>query len=134
MAKNRGMGVQRLVHPTAINSGATGTSPVQAGNFAIITTRPARPRKIELEYFSSAPRSFVFTVQLGDGEEVYRSRALLSGPIPRRFTASMPTSSDFSIYAQNAPLVTFLHATNPSISFVINLTVEYKSPTILNNF
>jgi hypothetical protein len=128
------MGLQRLIHPAASPSGATAASAFTASIFAVLTTRPARPRKVEVEYFSTTPRSFVFTIQLGDGEEVYRSRALLSGPIPRKFVAAVPNSSDFSIYTGNAPLITFLHATNPSINFVINLTMEYKHPTLSLNF
>jgi hypothetical protein len=123
-----------LVHPAASVSSASANTVITATTFAILVNRPARPRKLEVEYFSVSPRSFSFNIVLADGEVVYRSPTLLSGPIPRRFTSVIPRSSDYSVYQGGDPVVQISHATNPQINYVFNIKFEYSFPLAATAF
>jgi hypothetical protein len=76
---------------------------------------------------SVSPRSFIFTVLAGNGEEIYRSPTLLSGPIPETRNFSFPRSTDFAFYASGENVITFLHATTPGINWVGNMQFEYNN-------
>ncbi len=121
---------QVLLHPmTAVTSALTTTSILQPVS-GIIPNRPARPVNVSVEYFSAVPRSFTFTVYGGNLEEVYRSPVLLSGPIPKKFTTSLPSTTDFALYAATGNVIQFVHATNPGISFAVNMRIAYKTALI----
>jgi hypothetical protein len=121
-------GNQHLLHPAAfLSSALAGPTSVSNVAFGIIQTRPARPRSLEIEFMSTIARSFNFTIIAGNGEEIYRSPTILSGPIPRKRMFRLPTSTDFALYTGAENIMLFQHATNPIIHFVCNLVVEYKT-------
>jgi hypothetical protein len=130
---------QSLVHATAVQTvgSSTTTTTVSANGLNVVETRPARPHKLSVQYFSPLPRSFNFVVLAANGEEIYRSPAILSGPIPKTFTATMPPNTDFGFYASAIqPVIQFAHTgvTSGSISWVINLHVAYKYPQLASLF
>ena len=118
---------QVLLHPmTTLSSGVAVTNIAQPAS-GIIANRPARPDYVTVEYFSLVPHTFNFTIFGGNAEEVYRSPAYLSGPIPKRVQVSLPKNTDFAIYPANGNVIQFNHALGPNISFVVNMRVAYKT-------
>jgi hypothetical protein len=111
---------------TVVSSATTTTNILQPVS-GIIANRPARPDHVTVEYFSAVPRSFNFTIFGGNLEEFYRSPVLLSGPIPKRFQVPLPKNTDFALYAATGNVIQFTHATNPGISFAVNMRVAYKT-------
>jgi hypothetical protein len=118
---------QKLVHPFTQVASAAASTAVPASTVGVISSRPARPVAITLTYMSAVARSFIFTVLAGNGEEVYRSPTILSGPIPETRTFNLPRSTDYAFYATAENVVTFLHATSPSINWVVNMHFEYNN-------
>jgi len=129
--RNRAQGTNRLIHPANVPADPTGVTNVDNTKFTIIGTRPARPRFVEVQYSSLEPHSFVITVfSFNDfSEEVYRSKTLLSGPIPRTVRFAVPISTDFAIATSPNPVMRFNHASDSNLKFSINLHVEYKFQT-----
>jgi len=119
---------QTLIHPATLVSSNVSVSNITATQLGLILNRPGRPRWIELEYFSTVPRSFNLLVVAGNAEEVMRSKTILSGPIPKRMRLPCPTSTDFAEYSSGAAnVLQFTHATNPGINFVVNAKWQYKA-------
>jgi hypothetical protein len=122
----------KLVHPasTVISSPGSLTD-VTATAFALLGSRPSRPTALEFSYFSVAPRSFVVHVfGFNDSnEEIYTSKVMLSGPIPRSAKISLPKSTDFAIANTTTPVIRIEHAGSAGLNFVFNLHVEYKYQT-----
>jgi len=120
---------QHLVHAWSQVSSSSGNTPLVASVSGVIQTRPARPKALTLTYYSSVPRSFIFTIYGANTEEVYRSPTMLSGPIPQTRRFNFPTSTDYSLYSGSEQIIRFDHATNPDINWVGNMKVQYKSPS-----
>jgi hypothetical protein len=133
-ARTTSTGNQHLMHPISVISDTGGNTPVAANIYGIIPTRPARARSMTLSYYSQEPRSFIFTVYNGNGEEIFRSPTMLSGPIPLTRTFTFPVSTDFSLFTGSELVARFDHSTNPGIRWVLNLKVEYKSASPTNYF
>ncbi len=125
-----GYPVQQLIHPASLGASTGASSVFTANNFSIIANRPARPRLLEVEFFSAQPRSFTILMQGGNAEEIWRSPLLLSGPIPRRRRYQMPTSTDFALYAGTETVLTVFHSASSGLVFAFNLGVEYKFATL----
>ncbi len=119
---------------TAANATTTTVTATDLGLTGNLLTRPTRPRSVTIEYMSTVARSFTFFVVAGDGEEVYHSPPLLSGPIPRKFTCTIPSSTDFALYPSQSAVVSFSHAQNPAINWVINVHFAVKYPVAAVNF
>jgi hypothetical protein len=122
----------KLVHPAStVVSGAGALTDVQASAFALLGSRPSRPTALEFSYFSTAPRSFVIHVYgfNDSNEEVYTSKVMLSGPIPRSARVQLPKSTDFAIANTTTPVIRIEHAGSAGLNFVFNLHVEYKFQT-----
>jgi hypothetical protein len=126
--RNRVQGTNRLIHPANVPADPGAVTDVDGSKFSIINIRPARPRMVEVQYSSLEPHSFVITVfSFNDSnEEVYRSKTLLSGPIPRIVRFAVPISTDFAIASSTNPVLRFNHSSVSNLKFSINLHVEYK--------
>jgi len=123
---------QHLVYPAALSAATGASSLLTSVDFALPTSRPLKPISVELQYFSTTARTFTFKMYAGNGEEVYNSKALLSGPIPKTIRVRIPPSTDFGIYEATAAVVRMDHVTNPGIKFVYNIRFEhaYRPPNV----
>jgi len=130
--RNRAQSTNKLIHPANVPADPGTATSVDVFKFLLLATRPARPRMVEVQYSSLEPHSFIITAYgfNGSNEEVYRSKTLLSGPIPRTVRFAVPISTDFAVpnLAAN-PVLVFNHASNSNLKFAINLHVEYKFQT-----
>ena len=128
--------MQTLVIPASLSSTANAISSFGNASVPVVVgvDRPGRPISLELEHYAQAPRSFTFQVNGFNGEEIYRSPLILTGPIPRKFRCKLPRSTDFATLASAAEIIRFSHATNPGIKWVLNLRVQYKSQSASSYF
>ena len=107
---------ESLKHVASAVLSTGGSTDVTGAAFNIIANRPAKPRWLEIQHFSSGPRTFTVLIRAGNGEEVARSGLILSGPIPKKTRVSIPVSTDFGMYTGAEPLLTFNHASAPGIN------------------
>jgi len=126
----------KLIHPANVQADPSTFTDVIAPDFGIIATRPGRLRMVEVQYSSQQPRSFIVSAfSLNDiSEEVYRSKTILAGPIPRTMRFMVPASTDFGIGNSTTVVIRFEHSSNTNLRFVINAHVEYKFQTPTSNF
>ena len=124
---------QQLVYSASRPSSGAIKTTLAALDFGLPQLRPSKPISVEVEFFSTAPRSFTLKMYGSAGEEIFTSPLILSGPIPRKRRFKMPANTDFGIFTNNETVVDFLHANNPSINFVVNIMMGHKY-TAPNNF
>ena len=117
---------QQLVYSASRPSSGAITSTLTASDFGLPQLRPSKPISVEVEFFSTAPRSFTLKAFGSAGEEIFTSPLILSGPIPRKRRFKMPANTDFGIFTTNETVVQFIHANNPSINFVVNIMIGHK--------
>jgi hypothetical protein len=115
-----------LAYPAAVTATTGSATSLGPSSFQVPITRPSRLHKVEVEFMSTLPRSFNIQAFGGNGEEIYTSPLILSGPIPKKRVFLMPRNTDFAIYSGAEVLVRANHSTNPSIYFTFNIWMEHK--------
>jgi hypothetical protein len=67
-------------------------------------------------------------------EEIYRSKTLISGPVPKVVRIPLPKSTDFAVGSTTTPVIRFSHSASSNLRWSMNLIVEYKGQTPLSFF
>ena len=131
--RNNNKSNQQLVYSASKPNSALSSTTFTSSDLGLPQLRPSKPISVEVEFFSTAPRSFSLKAYGSAGEEIFTSPLILSGPIPRKRRFKMPANTDFGIFTSTETVVQFLHATNPGINFVVNIMIGHKY-TAPNNF
>ena len=104
------------------HNATTPSTTLTASNMAIPANRPCRPHSVEVRYAHSAPEGVRFRIYAGNSEEVYVSPALVAGPAPQVFRATLSANTDFALYGGSQTIMDFAG----QATWAIRLTMAHK--------
>lgn len=118
---------QKLVHyftQTITASSANWT----ATNFAVVTTRPARPVSLYLEFASQLSGAIQAQVRSASGEVVLLTPPMVASNIVQRRRFRLPAIIDYGLYEGGSVVVSFTAGgfATSGVRVVANLTMSYK--------
>ena len=130
------IGLQRLNHTHSTTYNTTGNLGITASNLGILgvenltPARPCRPVSVELQLCSAASGLMRYLVLAGNGEEIFASPVIAFGTAPRTHRATLPRSTDFSLYTlQNSIVIYITIMEGSGLHVGFNTIFEYKSPS-----